>query len=153
MVEKIISGCQTGADEAGLRVGKVLGLATGGFMPAGFRTEAGPRPDLAEFYDLECTKSSTYPPRTRSNVRASDATIIFGRQSSPGCRLTARYCSENEKPCLRIADLKDAPEAVRLIREFVAEHNPTVLNIAGNREESSPGIGDSVFRILSTALS
>jgi hypothetical protein len=46
MVRKIISGGQTGADQAGLAVAKRLGISTGGFMPKGLLTAAGPQPDL-----------------------------------------------------------------------------------------------------------
>ena len=46
MVERIISGGRTGADQAGLAVAKRLNIAIGGCMPKGWLTEAGPRPDL-----------------------------------------------------------------------------------------------------------
>ena len=58
-VTKIISGGQTGADQAGLAAAKRLGIPTGGFFSKGFLTEAGPRPDLAAEYRLEET---TRPP-------------------------------------------------------------------------------------------
>ena len=69
MVRKIISGGQTGADQAGLAVAKRLGIPTGGFVPKGFLTEAGPRPDLAAEYGLE---EPTRPP-TRSAPSATCA--------------------------------------------------------------------------------
>ena len=47
MIERVISGGQTGADQAGLAVAKRLGIPTGGCMPKGWLTEAGPRPDFA----------------------------------------------------------------------------------------------------------
>jgi Circularly permutated YpsA SLOG family len=38
LLKKIISGGQTGADQAGLRTAKRLGIETGGWMPQGWRT-------------------------------------------------------------------------------------------------------------------
>ena len=37
MLEKIVSGGQTGADQGGWRAAVACGLATGGWMPEGFR--------------------------------------------------------------------------------------------------------------------
>ena len=44
----IISGGQTGADQAGLLAAQALGLQTGGWAPHGWRTDAGPAPWLAD---------------------------------------------------------------------------------------------------------
>jgi hypothetical protein len=54
MIEKLISGGQTGADRAGLEAAKALGIATGGTAPKGWRIEnpdgtSGSDPSLAEF--------------------------------------------------------------------------------------------------------
>ena len=69
MIKRIISGGQTGADQAGLSVAKRLGIPTGGFVPKGFLTEAGPRPDLAAEYGLEETATVAYPERTERTER------------------------------------------------------------------------------------
>ena len=49
MIEKIISGGQTGADQAALDAAIKLGIPHGGWMPIGRMTEDGPLPDK---YDL-----------------------------------------------------------------------------------------------------
>ncbi len=67
-LKKIISSCQTGADQGGLAAAKELNLKTGGWMPNTFRTEAGPRPDLAKLYNLNEHSSYSYIPRTKLNV-------------------------------------------------------------------------------------
>ena len=41
----IVSGGQTGADQAAWRAARTAGIATAGFMPLGYLTEDGPRPD------------------------------------------------------------------------------------------------------------
>jgi len=48
MLERVISGGQTGADQAGWRAARASGIPTGGAMPGGFLTEDGARPDFAE---------------------------------------------------------------------------------------------------------
>ncbi|MFH7326653.1 YpsA SLOG family protein [Desulfurivibrio sp. C05AmB] len=42
MLTRIISGGQTGADQAGLDVAIKLGIPHGGWIPKGRMTEAGP---------------------------------------------------------------------------------------------------------------
>lgn len=142
---KIISGMQTGADIAGVKVGKQLGLEVGGWMPAGFRTDDGPRPEYAGLYNAVCTRSPDYPMRTRMNVRDGDVTILFGNMTSPGCRLTIKYCKEQDKPFLIYGRSRD-------LILFLDEHLPDVINIAGNRERSNPGIEKFVTEALLKVL-
>ena len=91
MIERVISGGQTGADQAGLAVAKRLGIPTGGCMPKGWLTEAGPRPDLGATYGLEEAETAAYPERTERNVLASDGTVVFGDARSRGSMLTAAF--------------------------------------------------------------
>ena len=98
MVTRIISGGQTGADQAGLAVAKRLGIVTGGFVPKGFLTEAGPRPDVAAEYGLEETNTAAYPERTERNVRLANGTVVFGDAGSPGSMLTIRLCRRQAVP-------------------------------------------------------
>lgn len=97
---KIVSGGQSGADLGGLWAGKALGIATGGAMPKGFRTEAGPRHNYAALFGMRATSSSNYWSRTRQNVIESDGTVIFvGRSLAGGSLLTKRLCDQFGKPC------------------------------------------------------
>jgi Circularly permutated YpsA SLOG family len=69
MPERVITGGQTGADQAGLRAAKAFGIATGGFMPRGFLTEDGPRPDFSELYGaVECPDPGLYRARWRTSA-------------------------------------------------------------------------------------
>jgi hypothetical protein len=68
MLDKIITGGQTGADQTGVRSAKAFGIPTGGFMPLGFRTEDGPRPEFAELYGAVVTATDNYCVRTEANV-------------------------------------------------------------------------------------
>jgi hypothetical protein len=53
VLTKVISGGQTGADQAGWRAARAFGIPTGGWMPLEFRTERGPCPELAAFGAVE----------------------------------------------------------------------------------------------------
>jgi hypothetical protein len=77
VIPRVISGGQTGADQASLRATRAAGIATGGFAPQGWLTNDGPAPGLAGWGLVQCPEPG-YPSRTRANVRDSDATLWFG---------------------------------------------------------------------------
>ena len=142
MIKKVISGGQTGADMGGLfGAYKVPGIETGGWAPKGFLTEAGPKPILGTRYKLKETKSPTYPPRTKRNVLNSDGTLWFGRNDTPGARLTFRLCHTHNRPIKRIRYIQRLYlfEIPRLVK-WVRQHDIEVLNVAGNRESTNQGI-------------
>ena len=161
-VKKIISGGQTGADQGGLAAGKELGLETGGFAPHNFRTDTGPNPKLRIVYGLCETASRDYPPRTKLNVKGSDGTVIFGNSDSPGSKLTLRLCKELKKPYLILSsEVSNAgdddfgfavAETAENFREWLAANRIEILNVAGNRERSNPGIFERVKSFLIEAL-
>lgn len=142
MLEKVISGGQTGADQAGWRAAKAAGIPTGGWMPKGFLTEDGPRPEFAELYGVKEHPVPNYNERTISNIEWADMTLLFGNSNSLGARLAIRTSNNLNRQILVIRNDKNPPpmRAVCLIRRWEAK----VLNIAGNRESKSPGVGDWV---------
>ena len=148
MVERIISGGQTGADRAGLEAGLALGLKIGGHCPKGRRAEDGKVPRR---YGLVSTTSSDYRARTRRNVQNADATIVFTFGSlTSGSRLTMDAAEAAMKPSLHV-DL-ERPDPESAIRAFLEVHEPEVLNIAGSRESRAEGIFEETFRVLQVAL-
>lgn len=130
------SGGQSGGDQAGIIAARALHLPTGGWAPKGWRTDEGPAPWLAD-YGLVEHPSPEYPPRTGCNVRDNDATLILGDASSHGCALTLRYCAYYKKPFLVIPRPFENIEAAAA---WIRANAITSLNVAGNRERSSPGI-------------
>lgn len=155
MVTTIISGGQTGADQAGLRAGKALGLSTGGWVPLGWKTDDGPAPWLADYGCLQHS-STQYAPRTIANVRQADTLIWFGDPTSPGGRLTLAEAVRSGVPLLPLRFPELDPYA-ELLRDFLRHPDGTlrplgVLLIAGNRERTNPGIGAFVERVLREAL-
>ena len=81
MIQKIISGGQTGADQAALDAAIKLGISHGGWIPKGRITEHGPLPDR---YKLQEMPTDSYPARTEQNIIDSDGTVNYGRVD--------RYC-------------------------------------------------------------
>jgi hypothetical protein len=154
MLEKIISGGQTGADQGGLEAAMLLGLQTGGIMPRGFKTEAGPRPSFAAKFNLLADFSPAYQPRTRLNILAADATLIFGNTKSPGSALTINLCLDLSRP-FRIIPFPCAKIYLTqksYLLSWLEELDITILNVAGNRESTNPGIQIFVRDFLFNAL-
>ncbi len=152
MVEKIVSGGQTGAYRAALDVAFELGLATGGWIPRGRLAEDGAVP---ERYDrLVEAASDAYEHRTELNVRDSDATVVFAfGPPAGGSALTARLARKLGKPLLAL-DLErcSVEEAVERLGSWLAEVRPRVLNIAGPRASQEPRIGEATAAILRAAI-
>lgn len=145
MLRKIISGAQTGADQAGLAAAIRLGLDTGGFVPRGGRTEDGPLTiAMMDEYKLVETESRFYHERTVANVRSSDATVVFGILS-PGSTATIEECHRQKKPCIV------NPTAERL-RTWIKARQIEVLNVAGNRASVNPQIYAQTYNILIEAF-
>ena len=94
---KIISGGQTGADIAGLKAAKRLGLATGGTAPPHFGTSKGSQEGLLKSFGLNAIPLTTswesaYCSRSMLNVDNADATVAFRVKASPGTDKTIGYC-------------------------------------------------------------
>lgn len=143
---KIISGFQTGADIAGIRAAKDCLLETGGYIPKGYKTERGNKPEYKSLGALEHSNSD-YLGRTLKNVLISDATIIFDYQSSSGSKKTKYYCSVNNKPYLYLNKSKiDSKNIEEIILDFIKEYK--IVNIAGNRESVANGLEKKVYKIL-----
>jgi Circularly permutated YpsA SLOG family len=145
VLDRVVSGGQTGADQAGWRAAKASGIDIGGWMPEGFLTEAGPRPDFAEMFGAVEMPGSGYPERTRANARDSDATIWFGNPVSPGGRTTLRACTGFGKPVYLVVDGLTQPAEVAA---WIEAEGIRVLIVAGNRESTEPVIGEKVERFL-----
>jgi hypothetical protein len=146
MIEKVISGGQTGADTGGLLAAHQMNIATGGYVPKGFKTEQGGMgQEWLQSMGLVPTVSSDYGARTRLNVKESDGTALFGNMDSPGSRLTLGYTLTSQKP--HIVN----PTSEELARWIISKQI-RILNVAGNRESHNPGIQLSTLNTVFSAL-
>jgi hypothetical protein len=147
MLIQVISGGQTGADQGALIAARDCGLCTGGWMPRGFRTADGPRPDLAADFGLQENSSPHYAPRTRRNVQEADATLRLARKwNTSGERATLKFLRRYGKPYLNVSI--DSPLPPADVAEWLRAHRVRVLNVAGNREQNAPGIESFVAAYL-----
>jgi hypothetical protein len=148
-LQRIVSGGQTGVDRAALDAAIAIGIPHGGWCPRGRLAEDGAIP---ERYALRETASDEYPVRTRQNVLDSDGTLIIYRViMMGGTRLTANLAREHRKPFLSLDLTEDIDLAA--IQQWLVRHQIKVLNVAGPRESTSPGMTAEAFRLIKQLLS
>jgi hypothetical protein len=144
---KIISGAQTGADIAGIKIAKKHGFETGGYMPKGYITLDGFKPEYKDLYDMQETKALDYPTRTRMNVMSSDCTIWLGENKiSRGKLCTFKNIKLFKKPYKDI-NIDDLP-SIKSIVEWIVSNNFNVINIAGNSETLTNNMEEKVSHYL-----
>ena len=136
MIEKIITGGQTGVDRAALDVAIELGLPHGGWCPARRRAEDGRIDDRYQLIELA---SARYRDRTKKNVAHSDGALILNRgELEAGTALTLREARNLGKPAF-LVDLA-APPPLPELANWVASCRIKECNVAGPRESERPGI-------------
>ena len=149
MPVRIVSGGQTGVDRAALDVALELGIPCGGWVPRGRRAKDGPIPSR---YPVQETASRAYRPRTRANARDSDATLILTRGApTGGTALTVECADSLGRPWL-IVDF-DAGADPHAVRRWLQDNDANVLNVAGPRASTVPGIYDDARGFLLSLLS
>lgn len=151
MLNKIISGGQTGADRGALDAAIACGVQYGGAIPKGRRTEDGPLPQR---YMLQEMATTSYPVRTEKNVMDGDGTSIISHGPlSHGSFLTQKLAIEHGRPCIHI-DLNKLTHqnAVENLLTFIRENSIEILNIAGSRASGDPEIYDAVYHIVTSIL-
>ncbi len=151
MIEKIISGGQTGADRAALDVAMKLNIDHGGWIPKGRKTEDGPLPDR---YQLKEMPTDDYRDRTRQNIMDSHGTVIISRSGlTGGSLLTQSYAKVLGKPlCVINLSLTPDYEASVILKSFILENRILILNVAGPRLSHQPWIYQDVKTVLEVAL-
>ncbi len=151
MIEKVVSGGQTGVDRAALDAAIEAGVGCGGWCPRGRRAEDGTIP---ERYPLKQTPGSDYLERTRRNVEESNGTLIVVPGEPVGGTLaTLSHAQRIGKPVMVVDPTNSIGEA-RLdgIMEWLVAHRICVLNVAGPRESGSPGIYDNARDLIARLL-
>lgn len=148
MIEKILSGGQTGVDRAALDAAMELGIECGGWCPAERHADDGP---IAPRYPLQETADMDHTVRTENNVRDSDGTLMFYRGKLQGGTAYAVLMAEKlGRPALAI-DI-DRPPAPGEVLDWLERHRIRRVHIGGQREATSPGIYDGAGRLIREIL-
>jgi hypothetical protein len=147
---RVISGAQTGSDQAALRAAKSLNIETGGWLPKGWLTEDGPRPEYAELYGCQEHSSPAYPPRTHKNAASADMTLWLGRTGSPGYWCTKKGCDLAKTPFREYTEPFPTHMMFYVVDQIASRFygRDYSLNIAGPRESTQPGIGERAEAFL-----
>jgi len=148
---KIVSGGQSGADIAALVTAKQYGISTGGWIPKGWMTSFGPKPEYGEIYGIKEHKSSGYKARTWANIFDSSGTIRLAFNfSSAGEICTLNGIKKYDKLYIDV-DLAN-PLPVEQVIDWILQNNIEILNVAGNSEKTCPGTFSEVCEYLSTVF-
>jgi hypothetical protein len=151
---RIISGGQTGVDQAALKAALETGLQTGGWCPPGRLCESGAIPVAFPLRETEQEHSERAPDiprslRTERNVRDADAVLILlprDTAADPGTRWTRECAAHFRKPLL-VADPYD-PSNRETISKWIRATRPGTLNVAGPAGSRCPGIYDQTYSLL-----
>ena len=151
VLQKIISGGQTGADRSALDFAITHGLPHGGWCPRGRLAEDGP---ISARYQLTETPTSDYAERTAWNVRDSDATVIFSTATTltGGSQYTAELARQYHKPFLHLSRDREGNSAAGKLLNFLAAYAIEVLNVAGPRASEDPDVAAFVQETLLRGL-
>lgn len=157
MVDKIVSGGQTGVDMAALDVAMASGIPCGGWCPQGRIHEKGRIPaeyPLQEIRGDFKTEQENYDARTKKNIEDSDGTLVLIPKMSllphikDGTRLTIQEAKDKAKPRLEIDLSQPSAQNIEAIVKWIKAHHIKVLNIGGPRESSCPGVYQSTTQFL-----
>ena len=150
---KIVSGGQTGVDQAALDAAIALEIPHGGWCPKGRRAELDKT--IPEKYNLKETDSDQFEVRTKLNIKDSDGTLIIVPklpiEITDGTILTLQEVKQKNKPHLIIDQCN--PIDRENILKWVNNNHIKVLNVAGPRESQSPGIYKKSFVLLKNVFS
>lgn len=144
-----------------------IGLKTGGCAPRGWLNENGRQEQLMRSFGMhECSKPG-YPARSMKNVDKSDGTIaVMWSKNSIGTAKTVGYAQtkhwvwfaiDNTNIYKPVRILPHYPEltqsynldtAEKHLMTFIVKYDIKILNVAGHRESSHPGIQEFTRQLI-----
>lgn len=146
-IQKIISGGQTGVDQAALQAAIYTGIEHGGWCPPGRVCENGEIPNrfILKETPLERDPSAPNIPRSQRtiwNIRDSEGALIFSTgnnlEKDKGTQLAVDTAVNLRKP-IQLIDINKMPD-YHIILEWIIKNKIRELSVGGPSEKSSPGI-------------
>lgn len=158
---KVISGGQSGVDQAALQAAIDSDIKHGGWCPPGRVCEIGKIPERYYLIETPDERDLSAPEIPRSqrtiwNVRDSDGVLVFWDkkvtelQSDKGTKLALETANNLGKPFLIIDISKKV--SITEIANWISLNNIEVLNVAGPSENTSPGIYGRVYEVMQEIL-
>jgi hypothetical protein len=151
MLTKIISGGQSGADQAALDVAIKTGIPHEAWIPAGWGIRNG---IVSGSYTFREMPTSSVPQWIKHNILYSNGTLILSHGAlSGGSAAVLQSAGPRYRSALHV-DLSETGEfkAAQLIHSWFEKNEIGILNVAGARAGKDPGMYDAVTRVLETAL-
>ncbi len=147
MIKKIVSGGQTGADQAALDAALKFGISHGGWISEGRQTENGP---LDIKYKLIEIPGGRYIDRTEKNVEDSNGTLIASHgELNGGSEYTRTMAIKHNRPWIHIdLNRNHLSDAAHTVFSWIKNNKIEVLNVAGPRLSKEPSIYREVTKLL-----
>ena len=104
--------------------------------------------------DFAAISGAVTATHTELNILDSDGTLLFSHgKLIGGSALTKKLATKHNKPCLHV-DLDELSEykAMEIVKSWIDIRGIKILNVAGPRASESPGIYDSLQRVLKSVL-
>ena len=162
MINEIISGGQTGVDQAALDAAIELNIPYSGKCPKGRIAEDGVIPkrfsNLEEVSGEFKTEKDNYDARTKKNIEESDGTLIIVPKIplplaiKDGTLLTIEEVKRQGKPYLLVDLSTPLNTNSELIISWANKYEIRRLNVAGPRESNAKGINKLSFDLLKMTL-
>ena len=131
-------------DRAALDAAIEFNYPIGGWCPKNRLAEDG---EIPHSYPLMETPSQDYLQRTEWNVRDSQGTLIIAYANlSGGTAATKEFAIQYKRPVL-IVNLNEEPH-IQEMKDWLEANKIKILNIAGPRESTPPGIYQQAKVIL-----
>jgi len=147
MLKKIISGGQTGAEQAALDAAIELDISHGGWVPKGQIADTAP---LLGKYNLQAITVSERSKVIEHNVIDSDGTLLMSHGELSGELVDARDMAvQHVRPWIHV-DLNMTTELDAALKTsiWMIEHNISVLNVSGSKASKDTEIYEKTKDIV-----
>jgi Circularly permutated YpsA SLOG family len=146
-IQKVISGGQTGVDQAALEAALRCGIPIDGWCPRHRHAEDG---EIPKKFLLRETASDDVAVRTELNVINSDSTLLLTSKVAPedGTQFTETCAKHHRKPYVKIFLDEREPTPPAVVRTWLEDNRTQILNVAGPRASQRAGIYNKALEYL-----